>query len=152
MRRLIASLMVGLMIVVGIIGFWTPGYASDWDKAGKILTAFEGIRVLSGGNVDIIGSITGINKNNRYARTEKHDYTCTKKHNRCEVSKPKCCSCDVWVPHMVWKRKYVPEHKEYSKEHGTIIVEAHYIRYRVEQGGHWVSNCDHHSDYHHYRK
>ncbi|MBU3912091.1 MAG: hypothetical protein KKD90_05845 [Candidatus Omnitrophica bacterium] len=53
------------MIVVGtLIGTSASSYASDWDKAGKALAAIKGVRIITGGNVDLIGNITGINRNN----------------------------------------------------------------------------------------
>jgi len=141
MRRLLSSLVIGIMVTTAVIGFSTSiGYTSDWDKAGKILTAFEGIRVLTGGNVDIIGGITGIKQNKKYTRSHA-------KHDRCEITKDKRCLHYVWVPTMAWKKEYIPEHKEYSEKYGTIIVEAHYIRYQVEQGGYWVTKYNHDCNY-----
>ena len=133
MRRAVASLMVVLIVVVMVTGFGITSYASDWDKAGKVFAAIEGIRVLTGGNVDIIGSITGIKQNSKYARQQKcHEYEDVRDH--------RCSKC-VWVPYKVWEKEYIPEHKEYSKKYGTIIVEGHYIRYKVENGGHWEQDC-----------
>ena len=131
MKKIVASLMVVLMAGVVITGFWEPSYASDWDKAGKIFAAVEGVRILTGGKVDLIGRITGIKQDVAY----KHASKCDNMENR-------CCSKRVWLPNIVWKRKYIPEHKEYSEKYGTIIVEGHYIRYQTEKGGRWVSKCD----------
>ncbi|MGD9015699.1 MAG: hypothetical protein PVI33_06730 [Candidatus Omnitrophota bacterium] len=142
MKKLIAGLMVSLMVVIGIIGFQAPAYASDWDKAGKVLATLAGIRVLTGGNVDIIGNITGIRQSKKCDR----DYSGqTQKH--CKIKKNKCYSHYVWVPAMVWKKEYIPEHREYSEKYGTIIVEGHYIKYQVEQGGYWTSKYCDHKDY-----
>ena len=124
MKKAISIVMIAVLVIVGVVGFWTPGYASDWDKAGKAFAIIEGVRVLTRGSVDIIGTITGINQNPKYARNYRHQY--------CQPKK-------IWVPHMVWERKYVPEHREYSPQYGEIIVEGHYIRYQVERGGHWAS-------------
>ena len=144
MNKLVASLMVGLMVIVGVIGFEVPSYASDWDKAGKVLATLAGLRVLTGGNVDIIGNITGIKQAKKYDRGHsKH----TQKH--CEIKKGKSYSHYAWIPTMAWKRKYIPEHQEYSEKYGTIIVEGHYIKYQVEQGGYWALGCSQDKDYYH---
>ncbi|MFH1772130.1 MAG: hypothetical protein ABH872_04865 [Candidatus Omnitrophota bacterium] len=49
-------------------------YASDWDTAGKILTGIAGLRILSGGKVDIIGSMTGVNQSQNNAQTTYYYY------------------------------------------------------------------------------
>jgi hypothetical protein len=126
MKRAIISFSVIVMLLSAVV----PSYASDWDKAGKALAIIEGARILTGGNVDIIGNITGINRghsNVSCGRSGRYDYA--KSYDR--------PSRRVWVPHYVWKKKYIPEHEEYDPEYGTIIVEGHYIEYRVEDGGHW---------------
>ena len=107
-------------------------YASDWDTFGKIAAGMEGMRILTGGEVDIVGTITGMKYRNRdtYARAPEHHH-----HYYTRVYHEP--SSRVWVPHTVWKKKWVPRHKEYDPELGEIIVEGHYIKYQVEQGGHW---------------
>ena len=130
-----------LVISATMVGLVTPAYASDWDKFGKAMAAIEGIRIISGGRVDIIGTITGVRKDNDCSSS-----TVT------YISKPhRKHHCDrVWVPRkIVWKKKYIPEHKEYSEEYGPIIVEAHYIRYKVEAGGYWKTSCNHKHHYKH---
>jgi len=122
------KILVFLMVLTVSLGMSITSYASDWDKAGKALTIIEGLRVFTGGNVDVIGSLTGINKNKQYASYHSNN----RYHSNSYKHQEK-----VWVPHFVWKKKYIPEHKEYSKEHGEIIVEGHYIKYKVETGGHW---------------
>lgn len=125
MKKLIVGLTVLVLVIVGVLGLYVPSYASDWDKAGKAFAILEGVRVITRGGVDIIGTITGINQNQMHAR-QYH------KHYHCRPYR-------VWIPRMIWKRKYIPEHTEYSEEYGEIIVEGHYIRYQVEKGGHWAS-------------
>jgi hypothetical protein len=120
-----------LVIAVLMASFTALSYASDWDVAGKVLTGIEGMRIITGGKVDIIGTMTGI-KNNR----EHKDRSCNKK----EVIyvKERSCTDYVWVPHFTWRKKYIPQHREYDQEYGEIIVEGHYISYKVEDGGSWV--------------
>lgn len=110
-------------------------YASDWDKAGIALTAIEGMRVITGGKVDVIGSLTGINGRQhpryergfepRHQRIARRDMNCIQK---------------VWVPTYSWERKYVPEHEEFHDKQGHVVVEAHYIRYKVQDGGYWQTD------------
>ncbi len=128
MKKIITVFMIGLISLAGVVIFLTPGYASDWDTAGKIFAGIEGMRVLSGGNIDIIGSMTGINRHKGHSHTS---------YAKCHPH----CSHRVWVPKMVWKKKYVPQHKEYSEKYGEIIVESHYIKYQVERGGKWIYAC-----------
>ena len=107
-------------------------FASDWDIAGKVLTGIEGLRIITGGNVDLIGSITGINskrhppqKTRRQHRYKHHEY-CRRQ----------------WVPDHVWKKEWIPAHTEYSKKYGEIVVEGHFIKYKVTRGGHWLYTCN----------
>jgi len=133
MKRIIA-----IMLFLGVFATAVaPVYASDWDKAGKALTIIEGLRILTGGRVDFIGNIAGINRNAEYARETHHDYYVKEEIRRHHPRR-------VWVPHFVWKRKYIPRHEEYIRGRGLVIIEAHYIEYRVEEGGHWetVYDCD----------
>jgi len=119
---LIAGLVFGSLTI--------PVYASDWDKAGKVFAIIEGVRVLTGGNVDVIGTITGINRPKTYvyyAKDQGHHYGQRKKHHH----------KDCWVPHYIWKKEYIPEHREYDERYGEIIVEGHYIEYKVQDSEHW---------------
>ncbi|MBN2483928.1 MAG: hypothetical protein JXD21_06995 [Candidatus Omnitrophica bacterium] len=120
-----------------------PVYASDWDKAGKILTVVEGMRILTGGKVDIVGNITGINKPYSYApaRPSRARYV----HSR--PARPE----KVWVPHYVWRNEYVPAHREYQPGYGSVVVEGHYVQYQVEQGGHWEWRDCYPADYSYHR-
>lgn len=135
------------LIAVLCIGLAPETFASDWDTAGKVLTGIEGLRIISGGNIDLIGSITGINGNRsrsgfrhsggdfRYSESDfrhgnngryhKHHSTCPRK----------------WVKNQVWKKKWVPTHTEYNKKYGEIVVEGHYIKYKVTRNGYWQYSC-----------
>jgi hypothetical protein len=131
MKKVITTL-----VVIGLtVSLSAPSYASDWDKAGKALAIIEGARILTGGNVDIIGNITGINRNrgNQGFLGGYNQCRPQRSYSRTYASAPQ----RVWVPHYVWRKKYIPEHEEYSPEYGTIIVEGHYIKYQAEDGGHW---------------
>lgn len=137
MNRLLA-VMVTVAAITGVSALSYADNDEEWATAGKVLAIAEGVRVITGGNVDVVGNVTGINGNrgwfgwgnsnsNRYKT--KHQYA---KHYECRSEKR-------WVPNYTWKRKYIPEHEEYDERYGQIIVEAHYIQYRVEDGGYWQS-------------
>lgn len=150
-----------LLVVFGIVvlglGVQGVSYASDWDKAGKALTVIEGLRVISGGQIDIIGSVTGINNRHRsepvyretvvidrghsygrdharYARYRPQYRYVQTRYERCEPTR-------VWVPHYDWKQRYVPQHVEYRNGE-KFIVEGHYVSTKVEDGGHWEMRYD----------
>lgn len=125
MRRLIGLLVSAAFLV----GFQAAAQASDWDVAGKILTGIEGMRILTGGRVDIIGTITGIEPDQKHQVVYSKPYRY--KRNRHNSSRR------IWVPDYVWKKKWVPKHTEYDPELGEIIVGGHYLRYKIETGGHW---------------
>ena len=128
------KLIVGLMVIGVLLAIAAPSYAKDkdWATAGKVLAIIEGARVLTGGNLDLIGTVTGTNRGtwNQGHRENRA--------NRYAMGRP----CDrtpgrVWVTNYVWQKKYIPEHEEYSQEYGTIIVGEHYIMYKVENDGYW---------------
>jgi len=129
----LALLTIGLGMA-SVVVFATPSEASDWDKAGKAFAVLEGMRVITGGNVDIIGHITGINKGGSLWNSSGYHVSPQQ-----GVGPRKRHSQSVWVPKYVWKREYIPEHEEYSETYGTVIVEGHYIKYPVEEGGYWTS-------------
>ncbi len=122
----------------------TVSYASDWDKAGKALTIIEGLRLVSGGQIDVVGgfgeAVTGhkyTNRNSRgyYDPAPRHyrrhrPYQQVVKHYHCTQER-------IWVPEFRWIKKHIPEHEEIHPEYGPIIVDAHYIRIKQEHGGHW---------------
>ena len=69
MKRILVVLLVMGLLVGKVI----PGYSSDWDKAGKALTIIEGMRILTAGKVDILGTLTGINRQEHsYSRSYRH--------------------------------------------------------------------------------
>ncbi len=124
------KLVIGILVAGLVAGIAVQGYASDWDKAGKALAIIEGVRVLTGGRVDLIGNVTGINRNQAtYARGERRYVH--------EEARVRQCPQRVWVPHIVWEKRYVPEHVEYREGYGRVIVGGHYIKCRAERGGHW---------------
>ena len=136
MRKLVVMVLVAGSLVVG----WSIcSYASDWDKAGKAFAIIEGLRVVTGGKVDVIGTITGINRPGQEARVYSYSrepdykryagrYSGRGRDERYER---------VWVPHYVWIERYVPRHTEHRSGYGEVIIEGHYERYQVEEGGHW---------------
>jgi len=114
-----------VIVALAVIGFFaTTAYASDWDKAGKVLTGVEGLRLVTGGRVDLIGNIFGLNNH----RNREYAYN---------VCRYRLRYHKVWVPYYAWKKKYIPQHTEYNHHYGEVIVEGHYIRYKTENGGHW---------------
>jgi len=121
-----------LLAIILSIGLATTSLASDWDVAGKVLTGIEGLRILTGGKVDIIGNIAGI-RDKQYVEHKGHPRGDYRHHKDCQR---------VWVPKFVWKKKWIPTHNEYDPKFGKIIVEGHYIRYKVECGGYWNYDCD----------
>ena len=133
---------LGLTILVIILGLAIPAYSSDWDKVGKAAAIVEGVRILTGGEVDVIGNLVGINKSKRYK------YVRRSKHYPSYGKIKSNCSGQVWVPTYVWSKKYVPEHKEYRENYGEVIVEGHYIRYKVKRGGNWKIKCDYPNHHH----
>ena len=114
-------------VLTVLAGFALPSYASDWDTAGKILTGIEGVRILTGGKVDVIGSITGINSGNRgydnYYDASGYGARVTTR---------------VWVPQTVWEERWVPAHKEFRHGMGWVLVPGHYERYKVDSG-YWTT-------------
>ena len=134
-----------------VIGTYASCFASDWDKAGKILTVLEGVRVVTGGKVDLIGTVTGINRPREDARERVYvmqeyqrgpvvsDY---REHGSYRSDRHFREYRRVWVPHYVWKVQYVPRHVEYRPGHHRVVVEGHYEKYKVETGGHWETRYD----------
>ncbi len=137
MRKKISVILVAALSLAGVVGFTTPSFASDWDKAGKILTGLEGVRILTGGRFDLIGNMFKINKE---FEPEWQTRVVHRHKNKNKV-KQHYCTHRTWVPHYVWKKKYVPRHTEYDDRYGEVIVEGHYIKYQVEQGGKWITTC-----------
>ena len=141
MKKIVTVALITAGIVAGVS---TNSFASDWDKAGKVFAIIEGVRVITGGKVDVIGTITGINRQRqenreceqvreserpRYARG--YAYGRRSHFEECER---------IWVAHYVWREKYIPEHIEYRNGR-KVVVEGHYEKYMVEEGGHWEETC-----------
>ncbi len=126
------KVIISLVVIGTLIGPSAQSYASDWDKAGKALAVIEGVRIITGGNVDLIGNITGISKNNSRSSTRSNNNRSYAKNYSSHTRRAR-----TWVPHYVWEKQYIPEHEEYSERYGNIIVEGHYIRYQAEDSGHW---------------
>ncbi len=141
--KYVMILLMGFMMMGGFV---SSGYASDWDKAGKILTGIEGLRILSGGRIDIVGGLTGINRQSDHTRFERSgQYYGPHYRNSCER---------VWVPEYTWRRQWVPAHREYDRRGGYRFVEGHYVEYKVANGGHWEYQCREygHHRYRHYSR
>jgi hypothetical protein len=134
------KLLIVTLVAAGLVaGMRAQSFASDWDKAGKVFAVTEGFRILTGGAVDILGSITGV-KQREHARENRGHFE-RDEHPRYIVRRefrPEPVRVErIWVPHLVWREKFVPEHSEYKPGYGNIWVGAHYEKYQVEEGGHW---------------
>ena len=136
------KLMISILSIVFLFTGVNFSYASDWDKAGKVLTVVEGLRIFSGGKVDLVGNLIGINRNSDYAYNRKSH---RRKHRKRQKKHHYSCIEKTWVPEYVWKKKHVPEHETYDDHLGRVVVEEHYVRYKVEHGGYWEEsyNCGH---------
>ncbi|MFA5119358.1 MAG: hypothetical protein WC695_11035 [Candidatus Omnitrophota bacterium] len=133
------TLIIFFAVILCLLGVKTYSYASDWDTAGKALAIIEGLRVITGGQVDVVGSITGINRPREvvrervYVRGEPRRSFYPVYRHRHEVR----YSQRVWVPHMVWREQYVPSRTEYKPGYGYIVIDGYYERFQVQEGGHW---------------
>jgi hypothetical protein len=120
-----------MAILLAAAGFMaitsTVSYASDWESAGKALTAIEGVRVLTGGRVDLIGNLAVINRGQEMYAYGRQGYDPGSRHYQRRR---------IWVPNYVLERRYVPARIEYKGRH-RVILPGHYVTYRVERGGHW---------------
>lgn len=139
------SLIVSVIAAGLVAGAVRPGFASDWDKAGKVLAVTEGLRIVTGGAFDILGSITGVRERTQVREARRDDRHETRP---CRIARcgrrPEVCRIErVWVPNIVWKEKFVPEHSEFRPGQGHIWIGSHYEKYQVEEGGHWeeVRRC-----------
>jgi len=133
---------VSLIVLTLILGFTVPSYSSDWDIAGKVLTGITGLRILSGGKIDVLGSMTGINDNStyHYPNTSKIYYNTHNHSSSCRKT---------WVSDYSWRKKYVPKHTVYDPELGKVVVYGHYVKYKVDNGGYWSYTCPYKKNYHH---
>ena len=120
------KILVSLVLSLGLLaGFISTADADDWGIAGKVLTGIVGTRILTGGKVDLVGALTGTA--NDYDRPKYNSQSRRFPDN----------SDRIWVPQYTWKKKWIPEHKEYDSKLGEIIVGGHYLQYKVQSGGHW---------------
>jgi len=128
--------MVAVFTVAFLAGGAKISSASDWDKAGRILTGIEGLRILTGGRVDVVGTLIGVGQNR--GRNSHNPHYKRKKYTHKHYAKHyETCSKRVWVPHYEWHKEYVPAHESYDPDIGMVYVEEHFIKYKVEAGGHW---------------
>ncbi|MFA6218093.1 MAG: hypothetical protein WDL87_10635 [Candidatus Omnitrophota bacterium] len=141
------TIIIFCAVMLCLLGVKTYCLASDWDTAGKAFAIIEGLRVITGGQLDVVGSITGINRPREIQRErvyvrEEPVRSYSKVYGHAQFSayghrrQPRY-SQRIWVPHMVWEEKYVPTHTEYRPGYGEIVIESHYERFQVQQGGHW---------------
>ena len=131
-----------LLKVVALIAalsvfYASKSFASDWDKAGIALTVTEGLRVLSGGQIDVIGSVTGIHRPPDY----DHDYPEVSyrhsRHDRVYRNPVLLCDKKIWVPHYEWRKRFVPGTVHYEPGYGKVVEAGHFVRVKVQVGGHW---------------
>ncbi len=140
------TMIISFAVMLCLLGIKTYGFASDWDTAGKAFAIIEGLRVITGGKLDVVGSITGINRPREvvrervYVREEPPGSSYQMYSSRFPAYGHRHqvrYSERVWVPHLVWKEKYVPTHTEYKPGYGNIVIDGHYERFQVQEGGHW---------------
>jgi hypothetical protein len=143
MKKLIVIAMIAAGLLIGTQGL---SFASDWDKAGKVFAVTEGLRIVTGGAFDILGSITGVKERTQSregrgysARDNDRPRFIVRREYRPEPRRVE----RIWVPHLVWTDKFVPEHYEYQPGVGNVWIGAHYEKFQAEQGGHWEEayNC-----------
>lgn len=88
----------------------------------------------------MIGTVTGINqpRDNDRGRDSHREYADRRdRGNHLGWARQKHRACErIWVPHYVWKEKYIPGHIEFRNGR-KVYVEEHYEKYMAEQGGHW---------------
>lgn len=75
--------------LMALLSFSATSFASDWDIVGKVLTGIEGARILTGGKLDVIGTVTGIGS----GRQDVVTYERTR-----IVEVPVYSYREVWVP------------------------------------------------------
>jgi hypothetical protein len=128
-----------LLSVLIFCGFSATAHASRWDVAGKILAGLEGVRILSRGEIDILGTMGGLHRDDdkeerRVVVYEREHYPRRDhRYERCER---------VWVPEYAWERRWVPGHYERKGHHGRkVYVRGYYESCKVERGGHWEYRC-----------
>lgn len=141
------KIIISLFLVMITLGAWsTPSYAGGWEEAGKVFAAIEGLRILSGGDIDPIGTIIGPReKKYQHRHKRKHSH---RRHGRYHRHKRKkyveyCEVSRVWVPTYVTKRRYVPRSKNYDEYGNLVVTSGHYVVYKEERNGYWktVKDC-----------
>jgi hypothetical protein len=142
MKKLLVVTLVTAGLIAGM-GLNTKTYASDWDKAGKVLVVTEGLRIITGGAVDILGTVTGT-KQRVEARTRAQDrderycgYGPRDDRDGPRYARRFDSVERVWVPHYVIRERYIPAHGEYRPGYGQVWVSGYYEQYEVQEGGHW---------------
>lgn len=117
------------LAVIALLSFSATSFASSWDIVGKVLTGIEGARILTGGKFDVIGSIAGIGNDGRDVVVQER---------RTYVVEAPAVRQRVWVQDYSYREAWVPGHWEHDPRLGQIFIEGHYVRYQVENGGHYV--------------
>lgn len=135
---------IGVIVLSAVIlcGLSVPAYASRWDVAGKILAGLEGVRILSRGNIDILGTVGGLHRDEqRVVYRDSGSYEARYRNERRYEHRERCER--VWVPEYAWERRWVPGHYERAGNHGRkIYVRGHYESRKVERGGRWEYRCE----------
>ncbi len=119
-----------------LLGFAGVSHASDWDLVGKVLTGVEGARILTGGRVDIIGSVMDISGISG-GRQDCGSGGGIVRQEKIIVVEKQAPRNKVWVPEYRYEDVWVPGHTVYDRRYGNVYIEGHYVQYKVECGGHW---------------
>ena len=100
------KLMISTLALMFLFSSTAYVHASDWDKAGKILTVIEGLRFVSGGEIDVIGGLTDAVHGNGGKYHHKYKRRGYKKHHHHH----KICKKEkYWVPEYEWKKEWIPK-------------------------------------------
>ena len=112
-----------LTITLSLLGVSGLSYAGDddWATAGKVLTVLEGLRVISGGKLDLIGGLVGIDRDDQWPPAVIHTYSYRTgpryKYTKRNRSKHKITE-KVWVPGYGWVKKQRSKHKKHDSDCG----------------------------------
>jgi hypothetical protein len=111
MSKILLSLILGLLFLTTPI---SKAFASDWDTVGKALTGITGLRIISGGNIDIVGNITGTNMPRNHARAvARKPRKIYPSANERAIS-PKATA---------WKKGWVSTHTIYTHSPAVVVIE-----------------------------
>lgn len=139
------KLLIAGLATVLLLAAAKPSHANGWEEAGKALTILTGLRIISGDRIDPVGVFTkrdsGHSHHSKHRSYRKGYDRGYHKGYRDHHEYERVCVIKQWVPHYVYKTKYIPRQKKYDPNYGTMItIEGHYVEYKEEHGGHWETS------------